>query len=92
MLQIELGQEVEARVLEQAGHLGVSVDVYVKTRLISELPESESPERVELDAETVERRKRAAKELATFAEDRGIHIEIPEGMSLREYIRDACGF
>ncbi len=92
MLQIELGQDIESRVAEQASHLGVSVDVYVKTRLISELPESKLPERAELDAETVERRKRAAKELATFAEDHGINIEIPEGMSLREYIRDACGF
>ncbi len=92
MLQLELGQDIEARVLEQADHLGISVDVYVKSRLLSGLPESDLPEKVEFDAETVERRKRAAKKLATFAEDHGIHIEIPEGMSLREYIRDACGF
>jgi hypothetical protein len=92
MLQLELGPEIEARVVKQANRLGVSVDTYVKTRLVSELPESQVHEKADFDAETVERRTRAAKELATFAQDRGINIEIPEGMTMREYIRDACGF
>lgn len=87
MLQIELGEELEARVTGEAKQLGISVDAYVRTRLVSELPES-----TELDAATVERRRRAAEELKTFARDHNIRFELPEGMTWREYIREATGY
>jgi hypothetical protein len=89
MLQLELGPEIEVRIADAARTRGISVNDYVREKLDPQLPgQSSQP----VFKSTLEERLQAVKELSTFAKDRGINIELPEGMSIRDYIREATGF
>jgi len=85
MVQLELGDEMESRLVEAARESGVSVDGYVRSCVAEKLTRKHR-------VGTLAEQQQAAKELSTFTIDRGIHIEVPEGMSMREYIAEACGF
>ncbi len=85
MVQVELGEELESRLADAARECGLSVDGYIRSCVEAKLPRHQRPG-------TLEQQQQAAKQLSTFARDRNINIEIPEGMSMREYIREACGF
>ncbi len=85
MVQLELGEEIESQLAEAARESGVSVDGYVRTCVADKLPRRHS-------TKSLEAQRQAANELATFAKDRGIKFELPEEVTMREYIAEACGF
>jgi predicted DNA-binding protein len=87
MLQLELGEEIEGRLHEAAKEQGVTVDTYVRERIVAQLSDT-GP----VDDATLERQREAIRELSTFAKDRGIDVKLPSGMSVREYISEAMGF
>jgi len=85
MVQLELGEDIESRLLEAARNSGVSVDGYVQSCVAAKLPRKHTPK-------SLDEQRQAVKELSTFAKDRNINIEIPGGTSMRDYIAEACGF
>jgi hypothetical protein len=82
MLQIELGEEVETRLSKAAKDEGVTVDVYLKERVLAQLLVGP------IDEAKLERRREAIKKLATFAKDDNVKFELPPGMTMRDYIHD----
>jgi hypothetical protein len=86
MLQIELGEEVETRLSKAAKDEGVTVDVYLKDRVLGQLPVGP------IDEATLERRREASRKLATFAKDHNVQFELPPGMTMRDYIKDCMGY
>jgi len=67
MVQLELGEEIEAGITDAARAQGVSLNEFVRSRLAPHL----LPLR---RTSTLEERQAAAKELSTFARDRGINL------------------
>ncbi len=71
MLQLELGEEIEAQ--------GITLDAYVRSRLVAQLPLSKFHS-------TLEQRENAVRVLSTFAKDRG--IDLPPGVTIKSLIEE----
>jgi hypothetical protein len=89
MLELELGPDMERQLAQQARTRGLSIDAYVREKLV--LPHPRSTDQPVFTS-TLEEPLQAAKELSTFAMDRGINVKLSEDTNIRDYIREATGF
>jgi uncharacterized protein YgfB (UPF0149 family) len=79
MLQLELGEDIETRIAEKADALGISVNDFVRNQFALYL----APMRRKT---TLAEREAAARELATFAKDRG--IDLPIGVTIKSLLEE----
>jgi len=79
MVQLELGEEIEAGITDAARSQGVSLDEFVRSRLAPYVSLSGK-------TSTLERRQEAVKKLATFAKDRG--IDLAPGVTIKSLLEE----
>ncbi len=79
MLQLELGQDLEARIAEEAQAQGITPNAYVRDRLVAQMPRRKFHS-------TLEQRQNAVRVLSTFAKDRG--IDLPPGVTIKSLIEE----
>ncbi len=80
MVQIELGEELESRLVAAAFDSGVSVDQYVRLGIEPMLPAQVTPS-------TLEERRATIAKLKTFAQDHGIRLA--PGVTVKDLINES---